>query len=249
MRDGKELVLHVCHLYPDLLNLYGDRGNVLAFIKRCQWRNINVCLHRVELGQSVDFKQFDFLFIGGGSDREQHILAQDLAKKVSSLAAALEEGLVTLAICGGYQLLGKYYQTVQGKKIPGLGIMDIYTVAGEERLIGNVLLECLVDGVPGQLVGFENHAGRTFLGEGVQPLGRVSEGYGNNGQDGYEGAVWRNVYCSYLHGPLLPKNYKLTDHLISLALARRGVNLELTPLDNSLEEAAVQVMVQRLLKK
>ncbi|MGQ9556859.1 MAG: type 1 glutamine amidotransferase [Desulfurispora sp.] len=249
MRKKKELVLHVCHLYPDLLNLYGDRGNVLAFIKRCQWRNIEVCLHRVELGQSVDFKQFDFLFIGGGSDREQHILARDLASRVAALAAALEEGLVTLAICGGYQLLGQYYQTARGEKIPGLGILDVYTVAGKERMIGNVVLESLIEGVPGQLVGFENHAGRTYLGDGVQPLGRVLAGRGNNGQDGYEGAVWRNVFCSYLHGPLLPKNFRLTDHLITLALDRRGFKASLPPLDNTLEEAAVQVMVQRLLKK
>lgn len=240
-------MLKVCHLYPDLLNLYGDRGNVLAFTRRCKWRNIPVTVRKVNLGEKVNFEEFDFLFIGGGSDREQILLAADLSRQVESLKRAVEDGLVVLAICGGYQLLGKHYVLPDGKKIPGLNILDLHTEAGDTRLIGNVAVEMELAGEKIRITGFENHGGRTFL-HGVKPLGRVLAGNGNNGFDGYEGARYKNVFCSYLHGPLLPKNPALTDHMISLALTRRGKNASLDPLDDRLENMANRVMLKRLLK-
>ncbi|HIE13224.1 MAG TPA: glutamine amidotransferase [Desulfotomaculum sp.] len=238
-------MLTVCHLYPTLLNLYGDRGNIIAFVRRCRWRGIPVRVREVNLGETVEFKGIDFLFLGGGSDREQGILTGDLRRHASALAAAIEEGLVILAICGGYQLLGLYYQPLVGPEIPGLGILDLYTRAGTKRLIGNVVIETKLDGEKVRVCGFENHSGQTFLGN-IKPLGRVLKGYGNNGRDGFEGARYKNVFCSYLHGPLLPKNPALTDHLIRLALARRGMDCPLSPLDDSIEHLANKVMLNRL---
>lgn len=199
------------------------------------------------MGEKVEFKEFDFLFIGGGSDREQTLLAADLSKQVESLKQAIEDGLVVLAICGGYQLMGEYYLTPGGKKIPGLGLLDLHTEAGKDRLIGNIAIEVKLENESVLVTGFENHGGRTFL-HGVKPLGNVLAGHGNNGTDGYEGARYKNVFCSYLHGPLLPKNPALTDYMISLALKRRGRDTFLSPLDNNLEEMANSVMLKRLLK-
>jgi hypothetical protein len=246
MQKGK-IMLKVCHLYPDLLNLYGDRGNVMAYVRRCQWRGMEVEVYRINLGDPVDFQEMDFLFLGGGSDREQNLMARDLEKRRELLQAAVEDGLVVLAICGGYQLLGRYYRTLEGQVIPGLGLLDFYTEAGRKRMIGNVAVELEIEGEPVRVTGFENHAGRTFLGQ-ISPLGRVLVGYGNNGEDGTEGARYKNVFCSYLHGPLLPKNPRLVDHLISLALKRRGLPAELAPLDDRLERAAAEIMLKRLLK-
>ncbi|MBC7106122.1 MAG: glutamine amidotransferase, partial [Firmicutes bacterium] len=225
--------------------LYGDRGNVLAFVARCRWRGIPVRVLEVGLGDPVDFGEVDFVFLGGGSDREQDIMARDLLARRDDLAAAVEEGLVVLAICGGYQLLGRYYRAADGPLIPGLGLLDFHTRAGKKRLIGNVAVEVDLDGWRVTLYGFENHAGRTYLGD-LAPLGRVLVGHGNNGEDGTEGARYKNVFCSYLHGPLLPKNPALTDHLIRLALRRRGLPEELEPLDDTLEREAVRVMLRRL---
>ncbi|AEG14314.1 CobB/CobQ domain protein glutamine amidotransferase [Desulfofundulus kuznetsovii DSM 6115] len=239
--------MKVCHLYPDLLNLYGDRGNVMAYVRRCQWRGMEVEVYRINLGDPVDFQEMDFLFLGGGSDREQNLMAGDLEKRRELLQAAVEDGLVVLAICGGYQLLGRYYRTLEGQVIPGLGLLDFYTEAGRKRMIGNVAVELEIEGEPVRVTGFENHAGRTFLGQ-ISPLGRVLVGYGNNGEDGTEGARYKNVFCSYLHGPLLPKNPRLVDYLISLALKRRGLPAELAPLDDRLERAAAEIMLKRLLK-
>lgn len=238
-------MLTVCHLYPDLLNLYGDRGNVIAFVRRCQWRGIPVRVQEVNLGQPVDFKAVDFLLLGGGSDREQELITADLQQRTPDLAAAVEEGLVVLAICGGYQLLGRYYRTLEGAEIPGLRILDLYTEAGTKRLIGNIAVEIELDGRKIHACGFENHSGQTFLGK-VKPLGRVLKGHGNNGQDGLEGARYKNVFCTYLHGPLLPKNPALTDHLLQLALRRRGMEADLSPLDDIFENRANRVMLRRL---
>ncbi|MBM7854326.1 CobQ-like glutamine amidotransferase family enzyme [Desulfohalotomaculum tongense] len=240
-------MLSVCHLYPDLLNLYGDRGNVIAFLQRCRWRDIPVQLIELNAGESIDFNRVDFLFLGGGSDREQNLMAADLEKHKESLREAIEDGLVVLSICGGYQLLGQYYRTPRGEEIPGLGILDHYTVAGEKRLIGNVAIEMNLDGQSIKATGFENHGGQTYLGS-VEPLGKVLAGYGNNGKDGTEGARYKNVFCSYLHGPLLPKNHQFTDYLIKLALQRRGIDKQLTPLDDSFEKSANNTMLNRLLK-
>ncbi len=238
-------MLKVCHLYPDLLNLYGDRGNVIAFIQRCRWRDIPVELVEVNLGDQVDFSEMDFLFLGGGSDRAQNIIAADLAARRDMLKEAIEAGLVTLAICGGYQLLGKYYRTLEGEEIPGLGILDYYTLAGENRLTGDCAVEVNLDGQLIKITGFENHAGKTYLGD-IEPLGKVLAGHGNNGTDGTEGARYKNTFCSYLHGPLLPKNTAVTDYLIKLALNRRGMDIELAPLDDSFERRANNVMLKRL---
>ncbi|WP_211230009.1 type 1 glutamine amidotransferase [Desulfovirgula thermocuniculi] len=240
------MLLKVCHLYPDLLNLYGDRGNVMAFVRRCRWRGIGVEVVAVDLGDEVDFREMDFLFLGGGSDREQGLMARDLVRRRECLREAIEDGLVVLAICGGYQLLGRYYRSADGRTIPGLDLLDFYTEAGASRLIGNVAVEVVIEGERVKVTGFENHAGRTYLGR-IAPFGRVLAGHGNNGRDGTEGARYKNVFCSYLHGPLLPKNPRLTDHLISLALRRRGLPAELTPLDDGLEAAASEVMLRRLL--
>ena len=239
--------LNVCHLYPDLLNLYGDRGNVIAFKQRCSWRGININLFEVNPGEKINFKEMDFLFLGGGSDREQALIAADLTQRTRDLKEAIEDGLVVLAICGGYQLLGKYYRTLDGKIIPGLELLDFYTEAGTKRFTGNIVIEVMLEDNIIQVVGFENHAGRTFLGQ-IYPLGRVLSGYGNNGKDNKEGARYKNVFCSYLHGPLLPKNPMLADYLIATALKRRVQPNKLDFLDDSLELAAQKIILKRLLK-
>lgn len=245
--------LNICHLYPDLLDLYGDRGNILALAARCRWRGIEPIIQQASLGEDLDFMGMDILFIGGGSDREQGLLVQDLNRREKELRRAIENGLVVLAICGGYQMLGRYYQMAGGEKIQGLGILDIWTIAGEKRLIGNVVVELdervqSVDAKLKTLVGFENHSGKTYLGEGVMPLGKVLCGHGNNGEDGEEGVRYRNVFGTYLHGPLLPKNPHFADLLLQLAILRRGSDIPLQELDDRLEELAHEAMVKRLLK-
>lgn len=246
--------LKICHLYPDLMDLYGDRGNIISLEQRCRWRGIEVEVGRVSLGQPVDFRDWDVLFMGGGSDREQGILFEDLCRRRENLARAVDDGLVVLGICGGLQLLGKYYQTAGGERIPGVEILDLWTIAGNKRLIGNVCIELgfIADPAePGRLnpiqtvVGFENHSGQTFLGK-AKPLGKVVKGFGNNGKDGLEGVLYQNVFGTYLHGPLLPKNPHLTDHLLQLALERRWHVRSIAPLDDSLELAAHSYMVDRL---
>ncbi len=225
------------HLYPELLNLYGDRGNVTAVVRRCQWRGLSVILRPVHVGERVDFREFDLLFIGGGSDREMAACASDLLKRAGNLKEAVEGGLVVLAVCGGYQLLGRYYQPAGRKSIPGLGILDFYTVAGKKRLVGNAAVDVRLGGTCVRLAGFENHLGRTYLGR-VEPLGKIVFGYGNNGCDGTEGVRYKNVFCTYLHGPVLPRNPALSDYLIELAAQRKGLAGALTPLDDVLEHAA-----------
>lgn len=243
--------IRICHLYPDLLDLYGDRGNIMVLSARTQWRGIESEVQKVSLGEPLDFRRLDILFIGGGSDREQNILVQDLMKRENELKAAIEDGLVVLSICGGYQLLGQYYQTADGTRIPGLGILDLWTVAGPKRLIGNVVVDCAGRQFPSHkfstLVGFENHSGKTFLGSELQSLGRVLHGNGNNGEDGGEGVRYKNVFGTYLHGPLLPKNPHLADLLLELALMRRGILEPLASLDDQLEEKAHQTVVERIL--
>jgi len=243
--------LTLYHLYPDLLDLYGDRGNVMAIEARCRWRNIQLEIKRVGLGDPIDFSQADILFLGGGSDREQNILVQDLSSRVRELKEAVEDGLVVLAICGGYQLLGEYYQTADGNKIPGLGILDLYTVAGKKRLIGNVIEELTITGSDqtdlNTIVGFENHSGKTWIGPELQPMGRVLRGYGNNGEDGFEGVRYKNVWGTYLHGPLLPKNPHIADSIIEAALNRKKYGLILPGLDDSMERAAHSAVISRFL--
>lgn len=249
-------MLNICHLYPDLLDLYGDRGNILTLTQRAQWRGIEANVQRVSIGDPLNFATMDILFIGGGSDREQNILVEDLMKRKQELRSAIEDGLVVLAICGGYQLLGQYYQMAGGKKIPGLGFLDLWTEAGSKRLIGNVVVKlgtelrqegaklCTMN--PETLVGFENHSGKTFLGKSLQSIGQVLHGNGNNGEDGVEGVRYNNVFGTYLHGPLLPKNPHFTDLLLALAFERSGKDGLLAPLDDQLELLAHRTMIKRI---
>jgi lipid II isoglutaminyl synthase (glutamine-hydrolysing) len=242
--------LSVGHLYPDTMGLYGDRGNIITLVRRCEWRGINVSVTPIKDGDSVEAAAYDLLFFGGGADREQSVVGNDLLSiKGDGLRAAVESDVVVLAVCGGYQLLGKYFRTLEGEEIPGLGILDAWTVAGTRRSIGNVVVEAMVGEDRRTLVGFENHSGQTFLGEGCQPLARVVQGNGNNGIDRTEGAVYRQLYGCYLHGSLLPKNPWFADHLILQALKRREPTLtELDPLDDTLERRAHESVVARVKK-
>jgi CobQ-like glutamine amidotransferase family enzyme len=245
--------LNICHLYPDLLNTYGDRGNILALKRRAQWHDINVSVTNITIGDIFDSSQYDIIFLGGGQDYEQEIIQNDvLLEKGSEIKSAVDGNKVFLCICGGYQLMGKYYKTWDGKEIEFLGALDLWTVGGKERMIGNIVFESDLisdNGSPLKIVGFENHSGRTYLGDSIRPLGKVLSGNGNNGTDGFEGAVYNNVYCSYSHGSLLPKNPLLTDHLISLALKQKYDDFEvLTQLDDTFENAARNSVLQRILK-
>ncbi len=245
-----KLTIH--HLYADMMNLYGDRGNVIAIRKRAEWRGIPVEVVDVGLKESIrpTFSADLFLF-GGGQDREQALLAEDLSgTKGEDLRAIVEDGGVVLGVCGGYQLMGHYYETPEGEKLPGVGIFDMCTTPrkpDEARLIGNVLARVRApeDGVVREIVGFENHGGRTELGE-TEPLGEVIMGYGNNGRDGTEGARRLNAYGTYLHGSLLPKNPWLTDQLILNALRRVDEKMELEPLDDATENVAFASVTSRL---
>ncbi|MGB9868099.1 MAG: type 1 glutamine amidotransferase [Bacillota bacterium] len=239
-------VLRICHLYPELMNLYGDRGNVIALVRRCAWRGVEAETVSVSLGWTGDLRQFDLVFVGGGQDREQKAICTDFkCVKGEAIKQAVEEGVPFLAICGGYQLLGEYYQTRSGEKIPGVGVLDLFTVGGNRRMIGNVVALSQIAGCQQALVGFENHSGKTYLGPGVGPLARVVRGFGNNGEDGFEGAVYKNTVGTYLHGALLPKNPWLADWLIARALERKYGACDLEPLDDKLELLAQQVAAGR----
>lgn len=242
--------LRIAHLYPLQMNIYGDRGNILTLLQRCRWRGIEAQVEAIDVGQTVDLRAYDLLFMGGGQDSNQALVSEDFVqRKGPSLLEAVDDGLVVLAICGGYQLMGRYFRTHTGEEMPGIGLFDTWTVAGKKRLIGNVVVEwgqASADTPTRTLVGFENHSGRTYLGPGCQPLGRVLVGYGNNAEDGTEGAVYRHAYGCYLHGTLLPKNPHLADHLIRTALQRRyGPEVVLEALDDRLEWEAHQAMVDR----
>ena len=232
--------LRVLALYPEQMNIYADRGNILVLQRRCEWRGIGFSYAAAGPGDGLDAGAHDLIYIGGGQDRDQKLVAGDMvATKREGLAAAVDDGAVVLAVCGGYQLLGHSYQLGE-ERIPGLGLADLETVREEgERLIGNVAIEADLGRGPVTLAGFENHGGRTYLGQGATPLGRVLKGFGNNAKDGFEGVRRLNLFGTYLHGPLLPKNSALADRLIQLALARReGSEPDLDPLDDTLEAAA-----------
>lgn len=248
MRDNGKFEINIIHLYPDLLNLYGDRGNIACMEKRLEWRGITANVRQCTNKDSdIDLTGADIIFVGGGSDREQEIVCSRLLKKKDELKAYVNSGGVLVAVCGGYQLLGKYYKTAS-TKIEGLDILDIYTDSGDTRLISNVVLECDKFDMP--IVGFENHAGRTYLGEGVTPLGKVLFGNGNTGDSGYEGVIYKNVIATYLHGPLLPKNPQLCDYILGRALERKYPDFEgLEPLDDGLEELANKYIVGKYVGK
>ena len=235
------------HLYPDYLNIYADRGNIAVFERRAAWRGIELEVEEVGLGDEVRPGAHDLLYIGGGQDREQALIAPDLAAKGESVKAAVEAGAALLAVCGGYQLLGQFYRDRSGAELPGVGLFPLHTVAGERRMIGDVLLECELEaGVRRTLAGFENHAGRTYLDDGAVPLGRVVAGFGNDGESGFEGCRVGRALGTYLHGPLLPRNPWLADWLLAQALAHRlGEPPQLEELPDSLETEAHAVSSAR----
>jgi lipid II isoglutaminyl synthase (glutamine-hydrolysing) len=231
--------LRLLALYPDQMNIYADRGNILFLQRRCEWRGIDFSYAAAGPGEGLDPAAHDFLYLGGGQDRDQRMVAADMASKREELKRAVDDGAVMLAVCGGYQLLGHSYQLGE-ERLPGLELANLETVREPgERLIGNVAIEVDLGEGPQTIAGFENHGGRTYLGEGATPLGRVLKGFGNNGKDDFEGVRRDNLIGTYLHGPLLPKNTWLADRLIALALERRyGAVPELGPLDDELELAA-----------
>ena len=237
----------VGHLYPEYLNIYADRGNMAVLERRADWRGIGFDYRTIGLGEDANPDEYDLYYVGGGQDREQALVAPDLATKGESLREAVDGGAAFLAVCGGYQLLGRFYRDRSGAELPGIGLLPHHTVAGERRMIGDVLLECELE--PGHrrtLAGFENHAGRTYLDEGAEPLGRVVAGFGNNGEDGVEGSRVGNALGTYLHGPLLPRNPWLADWLIGKALARRlGDAPDLEPLPDDFESSAQRVSAER----
>lgn len=244
--------LNICHLYPDLLNLYGDRGNIIALKKRAEWRGIEVNIHSISIGDPFQPELYDIIFLGGGQDFEQDILQDDiLHQKGKEIISAIQHNKLFLCICGGYQMLGNYYKTWKGAEISFLGALDLWTIGGEQRFIGNFVFECdflQKDGFDGRVVGFENHSGRTYLGPSVSPLGKVIKGHGNNGEDGFEGALYRNVFCSYSHGSLLPKNPKLTDHLLTIALKQKYKEfVSLQNIHSELENVARMTVIKRIL--
>ena len=240
--------VRLCHLYPDLLNLYGDRGNLITLQHRAQLRGITVRIEERRLGEPVDPDEHDLYFIGGGEDRQQRLAADDLrVVKGPALHEAAASGAVVLAVCGGYQLLGHYYRPSDGADLVGLGLLDLTTEhpgPAARRLIGNIVIHSPHLG-GATLVGFENHGGRTRLGPRASALGQVVVGFGNNGEDHTEGAVGGTVYGTYLHGPLLPKNPRFADHLIQTALRRRYEPVDLAPLDDALEARAHDAAVVR----
>ena len=227
--------LRVCSLYPELMNIYADRGNIAVLRARCEWRGLGFELSASGIGEQLDPGSADLFYMGGGQDRDQAAVARDMVDtKRAALHAAAERDAVILAVCGGYQLLGHSYQ-LGDEELPGVGLVDLSTVREPgPRLIGNCAIEADLGGGPRVIAGFENHGGRTYLGPAERPLGRVLSGHGNNGRDGFEGVHRDTVIGTYLHGPLLPKNIWLADRLIELAL---GVELQPLP-DQRLEEGA-----------
>jgi CobQ-like glutamine amidotransferase family enzyme len=279
------MYLRICHLYPDLMNIYGDRGNIFCLVKRCQWRGIKVAVKEISVGDKINPRRFDFYFAGGGQDRQQIAVSADLqGDKKKVLKEAVEMGVPMLTICGSYQLFGHYFKPFEGPKLPGISIFDAYTVASKKRKIGNIVVQLSANSyqlTANTLVGFENHSGNTYISkvnpfdksstssnpesiEGLRvdaeqsrsiksqkskvktyPLGKVLIGFGNNGQDKTEGAVYKNVFGCYLHGPFLPKNPHFADYLISLSLKRRYGEIKLKPLEDNLEWQAHQFAIKR----
>ena len=239
--------LNICHLYPDVLNLYGDGGNIITLTQRLRWRGIEAKVTRAPIGSPISLAGADLVFIGGGQDFEQQVLLEDLHRgKDREIRAAIEDGIPFLTICGGYQMLGHYYETYDGQRCDFIGALDLYTVGSKQRMIGNYKFQCGPESGGSLVVGFENHSGKTRLGSGVQPLGQVLAGFGNNGEDGTEGARYRNVFGTYSHGPLLPKNPALCDFILLTALQRKYGAAELSPLDDAAELAAHDEMAERI---
>ena len=235
--------IRVGHLYSDYLNIYADRGNIAVFARRAAWRGHELDVDGIGMDDSIVPGAHDLYYVGGGQDREQLLVAENLARKAQPLIEAVHQGAALLAVCGGYQLLGRGYKGFHGEEMPGVGLLPLETVAGETRMIGDVLLDTEL----GPVAGFENHAGRTHLDEGAEPLGRVVSGFGNDGSSGYEGCRLLRAIGTYLHGPLLPRNPQLADWLLSQALAHRsgGEPPELAPLPDELEAKAQSISAER----
>lgn len=239
--------LKICHMYPDVLNLYGDGGNIICMKKRLEWRGIEASVTRLPIGTDMSLAGFDLIFIGGGQDFEQQVLLEDLHRgKEREIKAAIEDGKTFLTICGGYQMLGSYYETYDGKRCDFIGALDLYTIGSKQRMIDNYKFKCTDSAGGSVVVGFENHSGKTYLGSGIEPLGTVLAGYGNNGEDKTEGAHYKNVFGSYSHGPMLPKNPEFCDMLLLTALKRKYGRAELSPLNDLAEITAHDEMCAKL---
>lgn len=230
------------YLYGDLMNIYGDTGNIIALKKRAEWRGIEVVIKNISVGDKLEKGTADIFFFGGGQDQSQEIVAEDLTNKAGVIKQEVKRGVPLLSICGGYQLLGEYYKPHNSPKLPGVGLFSAYTLASHDRMIGNIVIESMF----GKLVGFENHSGKTYLKSNAMPLGMVAKGFGNNGKDKKEGCIYKNAIGCYMHGSLLPKNPKLADWLLKKALVvKYGKDIELKPLDDALENQAHLIAVKR----
>lgn len=240
--------LNICHLYPDILNLYGDRGNIITMKRRLEGRGIKVNIDERSIGQPLNADKYDIFFIGGGQDFEQEVLLRDLSSgKAQDIRTAVEEEKTFLAICGGYQMLGEYYKTWDGVQLDFIGAIGVHTIGAKERMIGNYMFKTTPESGDTVVVGFENHSGKTYLSEQVAPLGMMLSGNGNNGEDKTEGARYKNVFGTYSHGSLLPKNPVLCDFILQTALNHRYDGAEpLAPLDDTLELNAHRYMQERL---
>ena len=240
--------LNICHLYPDILNLYGDRGNIITMKRRLEDRGIKVNIDECSIGQPLNADKYDIFFIGGGQDFEQEVLLRDLSSgKAQDIRTAVEEEKTFLAICGGYQMLGEYYKTWDGVQLDFIGAIGVHTIGAKERMIGNYMFKTTPESGDTVVVGFENHSGKTYLSEQVAPLGMMLSGNGNNGEDKTEGARYKNVFGTYSHGSLLPKNPVLCDFILQTALNHRYDGAEpLAPLDDTLERNAHRYMQERL---
>ncbi len=239
----------IAHMYPDLMNLYGDRGNLICLKKRIEWYGYKCTIKIIRMGQSLDYSNIDMVFIGGGSDREQALVCHDLIKKKDDLMVAIESGLPMLCICGAYQLLGKAYLSHDERLLNGLGLLDFYTRGEQKRLIGNVVINSEIYGQNVSVVGFENHSGRTYFDDQrLKPFGKVIKGYGNNGEDNTEGIAYNNLIGTYLHGPLLPKNPAITDYFIKTMADRKGLTIE-NRLDDYIENFAQEQVKNKILKQ
>ena len=239
--------LNICHLYPDLLNVYGDVGNILILKQRAEARGIKVNIINVSMNDDFNKDDYDIVFFGGGQDYEQSIVSEDLINnKKTALTEYVEEEKLLLAICGGYQLLGKYYRAPNGEKLEGLGILNIYTEGGEKRFIGNTIIHN--EEYNETYVGFENHSGRTYIND-LKPLGKCLKGYGNNGEDGKEGCIYKNTFCTYFHGSLLSKNPELADRFLKIALEKKYNDVNLEPLKDDFELKAKESIINRYKEK
>lgn len=246
------MVLNLCHLYYDCLSLHGDKANITAIVKRCSWRDININVSYISLGDHFCAKEYDVIYIGGGQSYENRSIHHDLINnKSSEIRESILAGQVYLAVCSGYQLLGKYLKKADGQEIECVGALDAWTVECPERMVGNTVFQCdflKSDGFDGKITTFENHSVKTYLGEGIKPLGTVVKGYGNNGEDSGEGAIYNNTFCSNSYGSLLPQNPVLADFIIQTALTKKYAEFEgLTPLNDEFEMLARDAMLSRVL--